>query len=309
MRIEERKCNDTDELLDLIDPNNSYWSFKSSPRTDILNRNGWLFRGHMDSKWDLQPSAFRDGSLSNFVWWLDSLSPSWETDHFIVAELSAVKEFLKIADANGIPTPMTSDIGMIISDCIFKTNHNLSHSDKIEVEMPPKQLLESFSLAQHHGIPTRLLDWSYNIYHSLFFAANDSWTHTNPNDDGYLAIWAINKFLLELDDIRTSRIQLLHSPYSSNNYLMNQAGLFTYDSQANPYHRENQKWQSQNEIFENSQSSNSKINPVRKITIHWRHSKDILMKLVERRINPVSLMPTLDNVTKTMVFSKKLYGS
>ncbi len=51
--------------------------------------------------------------------------------------------------------------------------------------LEPKDILERLSVAQHHGVPTRLLDWTLNLTVAVYFSMFGG-------DLGDAAVWALN---------------------------------------------------------------------------------------------------------------------
>lgn len=135
--------------------------------------------------------------------------------------------FLDYADKLGLKIPTSSYVRRRI-------HNHLSYLPKEKYVWPESDFYEIISLAQHYGIPTRALDWSYDFKVALYFATED--ILENNTDD--CVLWAFNYKLFEdnyhphLDLINPTHepdeIVIYRPEYNNNSNLKSQKGLFTF---------------------------------------------------------------------------------
>lgn len=96
------------------------------------------------------------------------------------------------------------------------------------VAWPPRELLSLIALAQHCGVPTRALDWTWSALTAAYFAIQDVATEQSDN----AAVWIFSYSTKTFDRFMTSLypenrpLIIFTAPGADNDNLRAQRGLF-----------------------------------------------------------------------------------
>jgi hypothetical protein len=191
----------------------------------------WVFRGHAESTWRLVPSGNRRRSLAPYFGTkYQAADPS---DHYCAPEpsdlASLMVEFVYALGRAGHNVPGTPfmDIERVAEMMTHGLPSMIGHDDNGAIEL--------IALAQHHELPTFMLDWTRHSNVAAYFAASD--TVNLPGElAGEIEVWALNRHVgngnVLLGSIDGEHVQLrVATPLRGGNpNLHAQSGLFTYNS-------------------------------------------------------------------------------
>jgi hypothetical protein len=259
----------------------------------------FIYRGHGNATWKLEPSVLRDAGIRMMR---DLVQPVPLTVEMqIFGETILLRRFIAYCDQLGLRIPNDSMMLRRQLDSNTPEGGDLVHRPNF---WPPVELFDLLALAQHHGIPTRLLDWSRRSYVAAYFAASDALKdHEEKKDDDVheLAIWALN-----IDGIFERipndtfyvagglypSINLVRSPGSTSANLAAQAGIFTLLKE-NGVVRGPLINGSLEEEFKRYPHT-----PLWKLTLPIAHARDLLNLCEKYSVSAATLFPGYDGAAK-----------
>lgn len=201
----------TDRVLEIHCTDARKFVAALTPGEDDLLNDQYIHRGQANAEWKLEPSAFRSyGQLTTRSLFGTRCPTAKEQAHF---EALVLERFLKACDLSGLSVPGY--------DRAMQVRLSQIVSQKMDTGWPDQAFDEPLAVAQHYGVPTRLLDWTRRSFVAAYFAASSALQLKEPADE--IAVWSLNTLMRK----QWTKLSLVSLPGGTTANLAAQSGLFT----------------------------------------------------------------------------------
>lgn len=276
--VDDFHADDAESFLEMLNPRFRLW--RDDPPS-------WIYRGQADAEWSLKPKAVRDeDAFAKHGIRSPSQHPGYVPTHDGAERRAFVNRLLEKfrdgLDRSGLVIPSPSP--ELTLKTVARSINEIWHD-----------AYPLMALAQHHGLPTYLLDWTRRAFVAAYFAAIGAAAQfredspVSSSKASYLAVWAIKRGNL----LRSSEgPNFYEAPGGTNPNLTAQAGLFSYTTAEDDPSIEEHNARLLNII--------GAALPLRRVMMGVSHAPKLLRLLSYEGINGASMFPGVDGVAKAM---------
>jgi len=276
-KIEEHRASTANEFWECLSPEKLLFP----PPCQLL------YRGQANDSWGLTPAVLREENNPKGIWGKMAIA----SDNQVFSEWAYIKTFVDYCDSIGVAIP--NDSTAFRETFLSPESHTFNKCVVNCSEWPTKELFELMALAQHHGLPTRLLDWTKRSFVAAYFAASDALAGSCPitaPGSQRLVVWVLD---IELRGL-FRELEVIRVPGANSSNLAAQAGVFTLLRQSG--HRGHQ--------FEGPTNLDDYLSqqpkcPLKKVTLSIKAASDVIQLCEAYGVTGASLFPDYYGAVKS----------